>query len=667
MGEGQQLEIEQSVAARLGGGLIDVLGTDVGRSREVRRRVRLRTLAIVLGVPTAFLWYRILAGSPINLLQLPPMPQDPILWVLPVILVLAIGSMLLMPLLSGRSPHTVFQPEQIDVALSDVKGLDGIVDEVTKTLNTFLAHATFRDRLGGRPRRGLLFEGAPGTGKTHLAKALAHDAGVPFLFVSGTSFQSMWYGATSRKIRSYFKVLRATARKEGGAIGFIEEIDAIAMTRGGMASMTAAPPLPRAASSCAHSTGGASVAPLAAPLHADVVPSARAGRLQWNPFSSEGGSGGVVNELLVQMQSFDEPPAGDKLHNALVGRLNAYLPPHRQIAKRKPPYHNVLLIAATNRADGLDPALLRPGRFDRRLTFEPPAKAGRREIIDHYLERKTHDAELDRGDVRDALASQTFGYTPVMIEHLFDEALVNGLRHGRDGLSLADVQEARLTGEVGMATPVPYTDHERAVIATHEAGHATVAWLAGTRRLEILSIVKRAGSLGLLAHGEIAETYQRSRKEMHDLVEIAFGGMCAEELFFAASGTGPGGDLAYATQVSCEIVGSCGMAGSLVSLAATQNSAFNDTNLVGRVLADPVTRPAVDRLLAQSKARVRALLAANRHLVEALRDALLARDELIGAEIIEVLEAAGPPILEGLEIERREDLDRRQTDWLAGG
>jgi cell division protease FtsH len=240
MGEGQQLEIEQSVAARLGGGLIDVLGTDVGRSREVRRRVRLRTLAIVLGVPTAFLWYRILAGSPINLLQLPPMPQDPILWVLPVILVLAIGSMLLMPLLSGRSPHTVFQPEQIDVALSDVKGLDGIVDEVTKTLNTFLAHATFRDRLGGRPRRGLLFEGAPGTGKTHLAKALAHDAGVPFLFVSGTSFQSMWYGATSRKIRSYFKVLRATARKEGGAIGFIEEIDAIAMTRGGMASMTAA-------------------------------------------------------------------------------------------------------------------------------------------------------------------------------------------------------------------------------------------------------------------------------------------------------------------------------------------------------------------------------------------------------------------------------------------
>jgi cell division protease FtsH len=662
--EQRMAETQQTVASQLGGGLIDAIGADVGASREVRRQRRLRTLAIVLGIPTAFLWYRLLIDQPINLLQLPPMPQDPILWVLPVILVLAIGSMLLMPLMSGRSPHTVFQPEQLDVSLADVKGIDGIVDEVTKTLNTFLAHATFRDRLGGRPRRGLLFEGPPGTGKTHLAKALAHDAGVPFLFVSGTSFQSMWYGASARKIRSYFKKLREVARKEGGAIGFIEEIDAIAMTRGGMSSMTAAPPLPRAASSCAHSSAGPLVGQAAAPLHTEAL-HAGTGRMTWNPFSSEGGSGGVVNELLVQMQSFDEPPRGDRIYNGLVGWVNGYLPPHRQLAKRKAPYHNVLLIAATNRADGLDPALLRPGRFDRRLTFEPPAKAGRRELIDHFLARKTHDPELDREDTRDVIAGQTFGYTPVMIEHLFDEALVNGLRHGRDGLSMADVQDARLTGELGMSNPVPYTPREREVVATHEAGHATVAYLAGTRRLEILSIVKRAGSLGLLAHGDLDEVYQRSRKEMFDLVEIAFGGMCAEEAFFGEAGTGPGGDLAYATQVGCDIVGSCGMAGSLVSLAATQHSAFNDTNLVGRVLADPVTRPAVDRLLAQSKARVRALIEANTHLVEALRDALLERDELIGEEITAVLEAAGPAVVTGLQVERREDRDRRMTDWLA--
>jgi cell division protease FtsH len=396
-----------------------------------------------------------------------------------------------------------------------------------------------------------------------------------------------------------------------------------------------------------------------------VAPAAGSGGggLRLDRLASSEGTGGVVNELLVQMQSFDTPPTGDRLWNALAGWVNGYLPAHRQLRTRRAPYSNVLLIAATNRADGLDPALLRPGRFDRRLTFEAPAKAGRRDLIDHFLDRKTHHEELDRDDLRDQIARQTFGYTPVMIEHLFDEALVLALTHGRDGFTFADVQEARLTGEVGMANPVPYTPHEREVVATHEAGHATIAHLAGSRRLEILSIVKRSGSLGLLAHGDVDEVYQRSRRDMHDLVDIALGGMCAEEAFFGEAGTGPGGDLAAATQTACEIVGACGMAGSLVSLAATQNSAFNDTNLVGRVLADPVTRPEVDRVLAQAKVKVGALIEANRHIVEALRDALLERDELIGEEITAVIEAAGEPVRDGLVLERRGD--RRRRDWLA--
>src|SRR6185312_9274877 len=113
-------------------------------------------------------------------------------------------------------------------------------EDVVRSLDLFLGGRTFRREMGGTPRRGLLFEGAPGTGKTHMAKAMAAEAGVPFLFVSGTSFQSMYYGATARKIRSYFKALRKAARTEGGAIGFIEEIDAIATVRGGM-SATPAP------------------------------------------------------------------------------------------------------------------------------------------------------------------------------------------------------------------------------------------------------------------------------------------------------------------------------------------------------------------------------------------------------------------------------------------
>jgi cell division protease FtsH len=626
-----------SVAARLGGGLVDAITADVGKARERARRRRLLLLAGVLTPPLAFLWGRILTGSPFNVFALPNLPDDWVIYLIPLALIVALGAAMAMPLMSGRSPHVLFQPEQIDVSLADVKGLGPIVDEVVKTLNTFLGYALYRDRLGGNPRRGLLFEGAPGTGKTHLAKALAREAGVPFLFVSATSFQSMWYGATARKIRNYFKVLRKVARREGGAIGFIEEIDAIATTRNGLNST---PILPTAVARACNAMG-----------------------LQVNDFGSSEGAGGVVNELLVQLQSFDTPPLRERVVNRLIDVVNGYLPPHRALRKRKPAYNNILVIAATNRADNLDPALLRPGRFDRRLAFELPAKAARRELVDYFLGRKAHTAEMDDEARRDQLAGQTFGYTPVMIEHLLDEALVVALRNGRDELQWTDVQHARLTGEVGMKNPVEYTDLERRTVATHEAGHATVAYLAGTRRLEVLSIVKRAGSLGLLAHGDLNEVYTRTRSEMHALIEISMGGMCAEEIFFDEAGTGPGGDLAYATQVACEIVGSAGMAGSLVSLAAVENGALNGSNLVGRVLADPQTRPEVDRILAQAKARTRALLDANRHLVEALRDALLARDELIGDEITDVLTAAGAPIRDGLVIERRGD--RRRTDWLA--
>ena len=134
----------------------------------------------------------------------------------------------------GRSPHHVVRPEQIDVRLSDVVGIDVVKTEVVRSLNLFLAHKTFAREMGGRPRRGLLFDGPPGTGKTYTAKALAAEAGVPFLFATATSFQSSFQGATQRKVRSYFKALRALARKEGGAIGFIDEFDALGGSRSGV-------------------------------------------------------------------------------------------------------------------------------------------------------------------------------------------------------------------------------------------------------------------------------------------------------------------------------------------------------------------------------------------------------------------------------------------------
>src|SRR5207237_5153092 len=127
----------------------------------------------------------------------------------------------------------LFRSSEIATSLDDVKGAPVVVEEVVKTLNLFLAHKTFKEEMGGTARRAILFEGPPGTGKTYIAKAMAKEAGVPFLFVSSSAFQSMYYGQTNRKIRSYFKNLRKYARREGGAIGFIAEIDAIGASRSG--------------------------------------------------------------------------------------------------------------------------------------------------------------------------------------------------------------------------------------------------------------------------------------------------------------------------------------------------------------------------------------------------------------------------------------------------
>jgi len=610
-----------------GTGVLAVRDADVGGSRERSRVKRFVRIAVVLWALVGVAWLRAATMAP-GAAFLPLPHVDPFLVTIIVFFGLLTGMGVGQQVLSGRSPHVTYRPEQIDVSLDDVVGIDGVKDDVVRSLNLFLAHKTFSREMGGTPRRGLLFEGAPGTGKTHLARAMAKEAGVPFLFVSATSFQSMWYGATAKKIRSYFKALRKAARKEGGAIGFMEEIDAIAMSRGGVSfAMT-----PSQVSGC---YGTAS-------LPATYTnPSTLANRATvTNAFTSEG-TGGVVNELLVQMQSFDALTGWQRLGGFFVDRVNLLLPPERHLRRPSLLPANILLIAATNRADSLDPALLRPGRFDRRLTFELPSKSGRRALVDFYLGKKSHAVELDEEDRRDALAAVTQGYSPVMIEHLLDEALVSAVRRGSREMTWKDVEQARLVESVGTGAPVEYTAHERRLIATHEAGHATLAWLvAAHRRLEVLTIVKRRGALGLLSHGDREEVFTRSRTELQALVQIAMGGQCAEQLFFGDISTGPGGDLLYATNCAAEMVGAHGMDGSLISFLAVQNTGFADTNIVGRVLADERGRDRVEALLQEQKQIALALLGANRHLVEALRDALLDREELIGTEITDVLEAA---------------------------
>jgi ATP-dependent Zn protease len=581
---------------------------DVARSRERSRRRRLWRVFLLLAPLGFFFYYRIATSNPIRF-GMPHMSPTQASIFLPVGLIVLLGVVIVVPMLSaGKSPHVRYDPSEIDVTMEDVVGLGPVRQEVVNTLNLFLGYQTFREHMGGNPRKAILFEGPPGTGKTYMAKAMAREAGVPYLFVSSTSFQSMYYGQTGRKIRNYFKALRKAAREEGGAIGFIEEIDAIAGARSGMRNNAGS---------------------------ADITASTQVER----SIASEGISG-VVNELLIQLQSFDTPAGGSRMRATMIDFANRFLPAHRRLKKKPPVFSNILVIGATNRAADLDPALLRPGRFDRSIHFDLPSRGGRREIIDYYLDRKAHVPELDKEERRDALAAMTFGYTPVMIEHLFDEALVWALRDARDAMDWHDVQQAKMTEEIGLKQPVEYTDEEKRTIATHEAGHAVVAHLVGqNRKLEVLSIIKRRDALGLLAHSDNEERYTRTRSELMGSMKIAFGGMTAEELFFGESGTGPGGDLSHATRIAAQMVGSFGMAGSLVSFEAVEPGPVTQ-GIVGKVLANEDARAAVERLLGQAKADVHTLLDNNRHLVIALRDELLHREELVGEEIVEVLTEA---------------------------
>jgi len=562
---------------------------DVANVRERSRLRRIGRLSLLLWAVAAWMAMRAMWDQPL----LPGLPISPQL-APSFLIVFMLMFVLLVPMwAAGRSPHVLYRPSDIETGLDDVVGSEVVREEVVRTLNLFLANDTVRDQLGATPRRGVLFEGPPGTGKTHVAKAMAREAGVPFLFVSSSAFQSMYYGQTNRKIRAYFRALRAAARREGGAIGFIEEIDAIGGARAGMGASTA-----------------------------------------------REGISGVVNELLIQLQSFDEPTTSGRIKGWFLEHINILLRDESRLRRPRSTAANVLVLAATNRAADLDPALLRPGRFDRTIQFDLPGRTERRALIDYFLDRKAHVPSLDTERARDDLAAVTSGYSPVMIEHLFDEALVWALRRGGSALDEQDLQQAKLTEELGLRHQASYTEEERVTIATHEAGHATIAFLCGRdeqlpaplRRLEVLSIIKRRGALGLLGHADDEERFTKSRSELLSLIRISMGGMVAEELAFGESGTGPSGDLAEATKIAAVMVGQLGLGGSLLSLGTD--------DIVTKVLDDDRSREAAEQILVEAKADATRLLKSHRAIHDALRDALLERDELVGEEILDVIRAA---------------------------
>ena len=501
-------------------------------------------------------------------------------------MILVLGTVIFIPFLTaGKSPHTLLRPSDSNVRLDDVVGADQTKREAIDSMNLFLASETFEREMGGNARRGVLFEGLPGTGKTHLAKAMAAEAGVPFLFVSASEFQSMYYGQTNKKIRSFFKALRKAARDEGGAIGYIEEFDAIGGARSGM-----------------------------------------------NTGSMREGIVGVVNELLVQMQSFDLPTGSQKFKAFFVDWFNGFLPDAKRRPRPTRKAANVLIVASTNRAADLDPALLRPGRFDRIITFNLPARVDRIAIAEYYLGKKKHEDAV----TATLIADLTAGYTPVRIERLLDESLIIALRHQRTAMTMSDVLEAQLVTEVGIAQEMGYHPDERRRIAIHEAGHALTAVL--TRRdVKVASILRRSSALGLVAHGDSEERFLKTPSDARDLIAVALAGRAAEQQEYGEASSGISSDLAAATTIAAQLVGQLGNGPGLLSLEAA--SMPTAANLVAKVLSDEPSREAAEALMSEGADRAAWMVSTYRDALYEIADGLCASDELDGDTVKSIVQS----------------------------
>ncbi|HET6770738.1 MAG TPA: AAA family ATPase [Actinomycetota bacterium] len=496
----------------------------------------------------------------------------------------------------ARGTTYVVYPNEYDHTFDDVRGQPAAVKSTKEVLRLFMGFKNFK-QMGGYPPHGILFEGPPGTGKTLMAKAIAGSANVPFLFASGSGFASMFMGIGNIKVRRMFKKARTMSDKYGGSVIFIDELDALGGSRGAVSQRFSPPP------------------------EENKPP-----RVFMGGMAGMGGMG-IVNELLVGMDGFIMP-RGIWRH---VKRIFGF-------GKPKVPFYNILVIGATNRAATLDPALLRPGRFDRKIHVGLPDGEGREDIAQYYLAKVRHEPV----DVS-KLGRMTQGYSPAMIKNVINEALIFALDDGRDALRWDDLWQAKLVEEIGLKQPVKYTEREKVMVATHEAAHAVASYILqrGERQIQVITIQKRESALGLVHGQNVEESYLDTESQIEANIQVFLAGLVAEDIWFGQSTSGPSSDLQVATRLAAQYIGLYGMGKTLVSVGAAINPMDPEGNPVQAVLSDSSRLQEVNVLLAECRKKVAALLKKKRHVVEGLRDALLEREELIGDEIEEIMAELG--------------------------
>jgi ATP-dependent Zn protease len=587
------------------------------------------------------------------------------------------------------------------VKIQDVRGQAEAKEEITRVITLWQSGEEF-EKSGGKRERGLLFLGAPGTGKTMISKAIATNFNCPFVTIPGSGFAGMFIGMDAITVQFLARKARKLAAKWGGqCIVFIDEIDAVGMRRQALqGGMGAAPAEPTSIhdfnfhgpNGSLTSSGDLVIESRAwrerlfaqraeSPASGYATFTTRANeRIQrlYPGFGMGGGGGGMaLNQLLIVMDGIDEPPLMRKVFtNKLNTFLDAMFVVPRKLGKLplrlrtpRPRQEQIYFIGACNvPISVLDPALTRPGRMGRHIWFRTPTKDDRLDILDLYLGKVDHEPDLDTDRRRDELARITNGYSPSMIEQCCSMALTIAHTEGRRQFAWRDIVEAMTTVETGTAQNIEYIQEETRAVAIHEAGHAAAGhiYLEKDVLSTRLSIRKRGGSLGHYQSMEKDERFSHFRSRVMGELVMTLGAMAAEHVFYGENSQGVSGDVASATATAAAMVGIWAMGpdpvhifgsleydeeaeavlkrleriGSSIMNRAGSPGLLGD-NPVGAVLGSPDKKRAAAQILGQAYITAYALMDTNRDGLERIADTLIERKELHGDEVGELLDSVG--------------------------
>src|SRR5919198_2061802 len=409
----------------------------------------------------------------------------------------------------GRPRMFWLMPGETGVGFKDYKGNPEVLEAARQVVTLVKGIKKFK-QMGRQPIRGLLLEGPPGTGKSYLGQCIATEAGVPFGYLSAPSIMGMFWGMDMLRVMTLYGKARKLARKHGACILFIDEIDAIGKSRAGQGN--------------AFGMGGMMM----------------------------GGGAGALNQLLNEM----DPLPRDSWRSKVLRWFGL-----RKGRSEQPP---VLTIAATNLVSVLDPALMRPGRFDRQLRVGAPSFDGRKEVFEYYLAKVKHvDLPLDQ------MVAETINYTPAQIKHIVNESVVHAVWYGREAIDYDDFRWALETYEWGLRIPIMgMTEADKRRLAYHEAGHAVaMVYLYKRYRVARATIEARhdIGAEALVSPKPIEEIHTETKDELLAEMQVSLASRAAEQLFLGEEMSGASGDLAHATSVAERMVKLYGMNGSLVS------------------------------------------------------------------------------------------------------